>query len=102
MRAVKVVNDQFCTAPIKMGDVVIKNILGTGVDVVASRNMDAIPRASVCIDAYADYSLEETLHHTLVDTIYGGNAHLNEEQAKSIEEVEKNLLARLQRFMKTA
>ena len=33
---IKVVNDVVCHAPIKMGDVVVKNILGTGVDVIAA------------------------------------------------------------------
>lgn len=29
-------------APIKMGDIILKDVLGTGVDVVASRNIEAI------------------------------------------------------------
>lgn len=35
----KEINKVVVTAPIKVGDVVIKNILGTGADVVASRDM---------------------------------------------------------------
>ena len=27
------------TAPVKMGDVIIENLLGTGIDIVASRSM---------------------------------------------------------------
>jgi CxxC motif-containing protein len=37
--AMKVVNRALAKAPIKMGDVVIPNILGLGIDVVASRSM---------------------------------------------------------------
>ena len=38
--AIKVINDVICKAPIKVGDIIIKDILGTGVDVVASRSLD--------------------------------------------------------------
>ncbi|MHA1731749.1 MAG: DUF1667 domain-containing protein [Promethearchaeota archaeon] len=39
--AMEVVNETRVVAPIKMGDVVIPDILGTGIDVVASRDMEA-------------------------------------------------------------
>ncbi|AOR23089.1 DUF1667 domain-containing protein [Clostridium taeniosporum] len=29
-------------APVKIGDVVVKDVLGTGIDIIATRNMDAI------------------------------------------------------------
>ncbi|WP_432409243.1 DUF1667 domain-containing protein [Wukongibacter sp. M2B1] len=35
----KMINSIEVEAPIKMGDVIVKNILGTGVDLVASRSM---------------------------------------------------------------
>ncbi len=38
--AIQYVNDQVCWAPVEMGDVLIKNIAGTGINVIASRNMD--------------------------------------------------------------
>jgi len=38
--AVKVVNDTHCSAPIKMGDVLIDNILNTKISVIASRDID--------------------------------------------------------------
>lgn len=38
----KEINAVVLTAPIKMGDILIKNILNTGVDIIASRSMKAI------------------------------------------------------------
>lgn len=37
--AMKVINNVTCIAPIKVGDIIIKDILGTGVDVVAARSL---------------------------------------------------------------
>ncbi len=36
----KVINSIEVEAPVKMGDVVIENILGTGVDIIATRSMN--------------------------------------------------------------
>ncbi|MBT9830525.1 DUF1667 domain-containing protein [Clostridium baratii] len=36
----KVINETTVNAPIKMGDVLIKDVLGTGIDVVASRDIE--------------------------------------------------------------
>lgn len=41
--AMDVVNHVLVEAPIKMGDVIVKDILGTGVDIVATKSM---PRVS--------------------------------------------------------
>ena len=30
------------TAPVRMGDVIVKNVLGTGIDVIASRDMETV------------------------------------------------------------
>ena len=38
--AMKIINSVTCTAPIKVGDVIIKDILGTGIDVVAPRSLN--------------------------------------------------------------
>ena len=38
-KIMKVINKVEVTAPVTMGQVIIKNILGTGVDVIASRSM---------------------------------------------------------------
>ena len=36
------INKTVVTAPVKLGDVIIKNVLGTGVDIVACRNVEPI------------------------------------------------------------
>lgn len=36
----KVMNETTVNAPIKMGDILIKDVLGTGIDVVASRDIE--------------------------------------------------------------
>jgi len=40
--AMKEINDVVVEAPVKMGDVVLKNVCGTGVDVVATKSMPAV------------------------------------------------------------
>lgn len=38
----KEINNVVAEAPIKMGDIIIENVLDTGVDVVASRSIDSV------------------------------------------------------------
>lgn len=38
--AMKIINDITVVAPIKLGDIIIKNILNTGVDLVSTKSMD--------------------------------------------------------------
>ena len=38
-QAIKLINQQVCHAPIKMGDVLIENILDTKISIIASRSM---------------------------------------------------------------
>lgn len=38
----KLINKVEVKAPIKMGDIIIKDVLGTGIDVIASRNIKAM------------------------------------------------------------
>ena len=40
--AIKKINKVTVKAPVKAGDVIVENILGTGVDVIASRSMGRI------------------------------------------------------------
>ena len=40
--AIKKINKVTVKAPVKAGDVIVENILGTGVDVIASRSMGKI------------------------------------------------------------
>ncbi len=44
MEAMKVINRTAVNAPVRVGDVIIKNILDTGVNVVATRSMKAVSR----------------------------------------------------------
>lgn len=37
-----IIGETVIEAPVKMGDVIIENVLGTGVDVVASRNIECV------------------------------------------------------------
>ncbi|UYP47892.1 hypothetical protein NEF87_004177 [Candidatus Lokiarchaeum ossiferum] len=98
LRSIKVVNDVVCQAPIKMGDVLIKNILGTGIDVIASRSMDTFEGTSKRIHRYNKNDLNETIFHTLVDTFYGGNTQISAEDRLKIEEAEKIIINRLKKF----
>ena len=38
-QAIKLINKQVCHAPIKMGDILIEDILGTKISIIASRSM---------------------------------------------------------------
>ena len=38
--AMKIINDITVSAPVKLGDIIIKNILNTGIDVISTRSMD--------------------------------------------------------------
>lgn len=37
--AMTIINQYSCKAPVKMGDILIENILGTGVNIIATRSM---------------------------------------------------------------
>jgi CxxC motif-containing protein len=39
MRCMKEINKVTINAPVKIGDIVIKNVLETGVDVIATKNI---------------------------------------------------------------
>lgn len=41
-KAMDIINEIAVQAPIRIGDVLIKNILDTGIDVVATRNVNAV------------------------------------------------------------
>jgi len=48
-KAMEVLNSIELQAPISMGDIIVKDILGTGVDVVATRNLKKMPNRKVNI-----------------------------------------------------
>ena len=39
-QAMEIINQVIVTAPIKVGELIVENILGTGVDIIASRSME--------------------------------------------------------------
>lgn len=98
LRAIKVVNDVVCHAPIKMGETVIKNIMGTGIDVIASRSMDNLDTRKKEIHRYDVNDLKDTIQHTLIDAFYGGNKQISDEDHLKIEEAEQTIIKRLKKF----
>ena len=44
MEAMKEINKVTVSAPIKVGEIIIKNLLDTGIDVAATRSMEAVQR----------------------------------------------------------
>lgn len=42
LKAMEIINKTEVNAPVKVGDLIIENILDTDVDIIASRNMDSI------------------------------------------------------------
>ncbi|TFH26123.1 MAG: DUF1667 domain-containing protein, partial [Promethearchaeota archaeon] len=38
-QAIKMINQSMCRSPVKVGDVLIENILGTKINIIASRSM---------------------------------------------------------------
>jgi CxxC motif-containing protein len=46
-KAMRFVNEQSCDAPVKMGQILVKNILETGVDIIASRSIRKSPQFTI-------------------------------------------------------
>jgi CxxC motif-containing protein len=42
----KIINSVEVEAPVKIGQVIVANVLGTGVDIVATRSMDAVGKSA--------------------------------------------------------
>ncbi len=97
--AIKIVNEATCEAPIFMGDILIKDICGSGIDVIASRDMPVLEEGiQACYPKYDESNLHDTLHYTLVEQFYGGRLHLSETEREKIELVKSSLLERLKYF----
>ncbi len=97
--AIKIVNETSCEAPVAMGDILLKNICKSGVDVIASRDVPALTEGlQACYPKYDESNLQETLHYTLVEQFYGGRLHLSESEQERIELVKTSLLKRLKYF----
>ncbi|MHA1584024.1 MAG: DUF1667 domain-containing protein [Promethearchaeota archaeon] len=94
--AIKIVNQNLCRAPIKMNTVLIKNILGTGVDVISSRDMESSNIQSRVKSKYDGLSLEQTLHYSLIDEFYNSNENLSINEKLRLKEIESRILKRLE------
>lgn len=95
LKAVKIVNENYCDAPVKMGDVVLKNILGTNVNVIASRDLPVNPAAPQSCSIYDEMNADEIIQQTLLEDIFGGKRLLSEVEKYQLEEAKKHLLDRL-------
>lgn len=49
MDCVKALKDITVNAPVRIGDVLIENVAGTGVDIVATKNVEAVERHIRCV-----------------------------------------------------
>jgi CxxC motif-containing protein len=97
--AIKIVNEATCEAPIKMGQILIKDIANTGIDVIASRDLPVMTQGvQACYPKYDESDLNDTLQYTLVEHFYGGRLHLSETERDKIESVKSALLERLKYF----
>lgn len=95
LKAVRIVNEQYCTAPIKMEQVLMKNILGTGVNVIASRDLAADTERAQACSIFDEMNIEEVIQQTLLEDVYGGKRLLTEEEKFQLEQTKKHLLERL-------
>jgi CxxC motif-containing protein len=98
LEAVKIVNDHVCNAPVKMGDVLIENIVGTDIDVIASRDMDEYEEGARVCERYDENDPEEVVHYTLLDAFYNGKTMLSEDEKIHLENVERQIIERLKKF----
>ncbi len=96
--AVKIVNDVVCQAPVKMGDVLISNILGTGIDVIASRDMDEYQGKGMTCERFDENNVDEVIHYTLLDGFYNGKAKLSADEKIHLEKIKQQFIERLRKF----
>lgn len=96
--AIRIVNETSCVAPVKMGTVLVKNICKTGIDVIASRDMDAIAVADFCTDETEDSDPYIALHRVILQYIYNGATHVPEAEAAKLNLLENAIIEQLKRF----
>ena len=93
--AIRVVNDHACYAPVKMGDIVIKNILDTGVDIIASRDMESFcDETESCEDLNKNPKIK-AIHNLLLKAFYKNDDHLSKEIQDKLEHLEKEILEKI-------
>lgn len=95
LKAVKRVNESFCTAPIKMGQVLMENILETGVSVIASRDLEQDLEKLQACSIYDEMTADEVIEQTIIEDIFQGKRILKPEEEKLKEQFKNHLLERL-------
>ena len=93
--AVKVVNETVCHAPIKMGDVIISDLLGLGVDVIASRDMKKVELPVK--QEVKDDTIRMHLHSILLKYFYKDHDKLSDEDRRKLDAVEDEILSEMTR-----
>jgi CxxC motif-containing protein len=97
--AIRLVNESVCTAPIKMGQILIPNLLNTGIDVIAGRDMDVLKSGSAaCAELFDENNPAELLHYQLVQQFYNGNANLSQGENQKLRNFEHELIEKLKKF----
>ncbi|MHA1777111.1 MAG: hypothetical protein DRO88_01570 [Promethearchaeia archaeon] len=95
LKAVKKVNEHYCKAPIKMGQVLIENILETGVNVIASRDLEQDLEKVQAFSIYEEMTPEEIIDQTIIEDILEGKRILSPEEKNLKESIKNHLLKRL-------
>lgn len=98
LAAVKIVNEEVCEAPVKMGQVLITNILGTGIDVVSSRDMESYDEKAKACERYDENDIEEVVYYTLLDNFYNGKGSLSNDEKIHLENVQRQIIDRLKKI----
>ena len=98
LTAVKIISEQVCYAPIKMGDVLVENIADSGIDVIASRSMEEYQEKSLICEQFDENNVNEVIHHTLLNGFYAEKATLSHDEKIHIENIQLQLIERLKKF----
>ncbi|MCF2141498.1 MAG: DUF1667 domain-containing protein [Candidatus Lokiarchaeota archaeon] len=95
LKAIKVVNEHYCQAPVKMGQILLRDILGTGVNVIASRDLMQDENKKIAFSIYDEMSPEEIVQQTLVEDLFDKKQNLTFEEKEKLERIKKHLVERL-------
>lgn len=96
--AIKIVNDHKCQAPVEMGQVLIKNLLGEDVDIIASRTvLVSIPRSAECVEYNAE-NPNEVIDNILNNIFFNGTAELSPVERVKIDSARNLILKKLRKF----
>ncbi len=91
--AMRVVNDSYCKAPVKMDDVLIEDLLDTGIDVVASRDMDKVKE----ISDNPESEIGEKITSLLMKEFVEGDPEEHQEIMSKIDKIKSELLSTIKK-----